>query len=365
VLYVSTLPGAGPVAHLRNLVPAVVAAGAGVEVVCANDALRREFEALGARAHALPLRHKLDLAAARRVWPLLEGVDVVHTHDRRAGLLVRPPARARGARVVHTYHGLPEELAMRVGREEAPDWPGASPARAAWLRHGYLRLEAALARLGVVVVPSRALARFLASHGLPEGRIRVIPSGVDVRRHEPGARHEPLEAATAAVLYFHKGVDVLLEACARVAAPLRLHVFGDGELRGALEERARRLEVDAVFHGTVADLRSRLPNFDVFVLPSRGENLPIVLLEAMAAAVPVVATRVGGVPELVEDGSSGLLAEPDDPEALAGALERLAGNEELRLALGRGGAARVAEAFSTAEMGRRTVALYEELREAA
>ena len=95
--------------------------------------------------------------------------------------------------------------------------------------------------------------------------------------------------------------------------------------------------------------------------PSRAENLPIAILEAMACAVPVVATRVGGVPELVVDGSTGMLVEANDPHALAGAISRIDGDEELRRKLGAAGALRAAERFSADETARLMVALYERL----
>ncbi len=96
------------------------------------------------------------------------------------------------------------------------------------------------------------------------------------------------------------------------------------------------------------------------MLPSRGENLPVAILEAMAVALPVVATRVGGVPEVVRDGESGLLVEPEDVEGLAAALARLAEGEE-RERLGRAAAARIAEHFEAGLVARQMVALYREL----
>jgi glycosyltransferase involved in cell wall biosynthesis len=361
VVYVCTVPSAGPVAHLLTLAPAVAAEGVSVRVVCAREQLREAFEDRGVPAAVAPVRHKFDVQSVRRLLPLLRDADLVHTHDRRAGLLVRPPARARGMHVVHTYHGLPEELAIRVGRSDDAWWPGMTRARMAWLRYGYLGIEAALARLGTTVVPSHAMARYLIENGLPAERIRVIHNAIDVRRTEPDPSHEPFVLGTAAVLLYRKGIDVLIDACARLTSPVRLEIFGGGELQERLSAQAERLGVAAVFHGEVADVRERLMELDAFVLPARGENFPIALLEAMAAAVPVVATRVGGVPELVEDGVSGLLVPPDRPDALAQAIDRLAGDEGLRVALGRAGARRVTESFDAADAGRRMVRLYAEL----
>jgi glycosyltransferase involved in cell wall biosynthesis len=359
IVYVSTLPGAGPVTHLRELAPAVAARGHDVRVLCADEDVAASFTRLGVDAIATPLSHKLDVRGLLRLRPDLREAELVHTHDRRAGLLARVLGRALGAASVHTFHGLPHEIAPLVGRPDA-SLPGVSRTRRAWLLHGNLRIESALARLGLVIVPSHAVAGFLAEHGLPERRLRVVPNGVTVEPAEPAPRREPLAVGTAGVLEQRKGVDVLLEAAARLEAPVRVEVFGDGPLAAELPALAARLGVDARFHGEVPNARERFGELDVFVLASRDENLPMAALEAMAAAVPVVATRVGGVPELLRDGENGLLVEPDRVEELARALDRLAADEELRVRLAREGACTVRERFSTEAMADATVAVYEE-----
>jgi glycosyltransferase involved in cell wall biosynthesis len=359
VVFVTTEPRAGPVGHLRTLVPAVQEAGVEARVVCADPEGAARFLRDGIPAVAAPVTSKRDVVGAARIWPLLRGADVVHTHDRRAGLLVRPVARMMGAAAVHTYHGLPHEIAGLAGNAGSPLHPGTSRARAAWLLEGYLRLEGLLARFGTVVVPSHAVAEFLVEHGLPASRAHVVPNGIDVRFREPARPHDPPVVGTAAVLQYRKRVDVLLDACATGARTMRVEIFGDGPLRVELEEQARRLGLDATFHGDVPDLRDRLRELDLFVLPSRDENLPMALLEAMAAAVPVVATRVGGVPELIEDGVSGRVVSPERVEPLATAIAELLGDPERRLSLARAGATRVAERFAIADVGRRMVRVYE------
>jgi glycosyltransferase involved in cell wall biosynthesis len=360
VVYVTTEPKAGPVGHLRTLLPAVRDAGVEARVVCADEEGAERFRRAGVSAVALPVTSKRDVLGAARIWPHLRGADVVHTHDRRAGLLVRPVARMLGAAAVHTYHGLPHEIAGLAGNPGSPLHPGTSRARAVWLMRGYLPMEGLLSRFGTVVVPSHAVAGFLVEHGVPSSRVHVVPNGIDVRFREPAEPHDPPVVGTAAVLQFRKRVDVLLDACASAGRPLRVEIFGDGPLRGELEAQASRLGLDATFHGDVPDLRDRLRELDLFVLPSRDENLPMALLEAMAAAVPVVATRVGGVPELVEDGVSGRIVEPERVQPLAEAIGELLDDPERRLSLGRAGATRVAERFSIADVGRRMVRVYEQ-----
>ena len=289
----------------------------------------------------------------------------MHTHDRRAGLFGRVAGRLRGARVLHTLHGMPEEIAARIGRPDAPDPPGVSRGRLAWLEHGHLPLEAGLTRLGHVVSPSQAMADFLLAHGFSPRLLHVIPLGV-----EPGPVRAPREqgalvAGVAANLEFWKGIDLLIEAARLVDAPVRLEIFGAGSLRETLERQADAAGVDARFHGLVADLRTRLPQLDVLVQPSRADNLPLSILEAMAAGLPVIGTRVGGIPELVVDGVTGFVVEPESPRALANALEQLAASPERLEELGGNGAERVTEHFSSEDVARRMVALYEELCESS
>jgi glycosyltransferase involved in cell wall biosynthesis len=362
VVYVSTIERGGPLTHLRQLVPRVAAEGIDVRVLCGSEPIAESFRALDVAAESVPVGHKLDVAGAAAFLPRLEGADVVHTHDRRAGLFGRLAGRLRRARVVHTLHGMPEEIAARIGWDGAPDPPGVSRARIAWLLHGYLRIEAALTRLGHVVAPSQAMADFLLAHGFPAGLVHVIPYGVEsAQANGRPAQRDALVAGVAANLEYWKGIDVLLEAARQVRAPLRLEIYGVGALRAELERQAEETGVDARFHGFVGDMREPFAGLDVLVQPSRADNLPLAILEAMAAGLPVVGTRVGGIPELVADGETGLVVEPEDPGALAAALETLASSPERRLELGRRGRARIAEHFSAEACARRTVALYREL----
>jgi glycosyltransferase involved in cell wall biosynthesis len=363
VVYASSIDRFGPLSHLRDLAPAVAREGADVRVLCLNEEVAGSFEALGVEAAVVPLRTKLDLRGAAQVWKHLAGADVVHTHDARTGLLVRPQAPLRGVRSVHTYHGLPDELAMQVAPANgSPPEPARTPGGwLAGLGKGHVPAEGLLSRLGAVVAPSRAIAGFIAAHGVPPRRIHVIPYGIDVQRAEPESTGDPPVVGVSAILTYRKGIDVLLESCARIELPMRLEIYGDGPLRGELESQAERLGVGAEFHGFHDDLRERLRGFDVFVLPTRGDNLPVSILEAMAQALPVVSTRVGGVPELVEHGVTGLLVEPDDPEGLAGALTTLLADPALRASCGRAAAAKARAEFDNTVVARRMLDLYRRL----
>jgi glycosyltransferase involved in cell wall biosynthesis len=353
VIYVSSIARGGPLSHLLDLAPYVAEAGADVTVLCSSEDVARVFRRAGVQARATPLRHMLDLVGGARVHRELRGADIVHTHDRRAGLLARPAARLRGAVAVHTLHGLPEGFESYVGRDDLR-----LPAGPARLR---LAAEAALSRLGTTVTPSAAMARILIRNGFPRQRLRVIPHGIVVRRPEPPPPRSPVVVGTAANLERFKGVDVLIDACGQIGSPVVLEVFGDGSLRTELERQAARCGVDARFHGWVPNLRRRLEDIDIFVLPTRGDNLPMSILEAMALALPVVSTRVGGVPELVADGETGILVSPGDPRELGAAIARLVADPDLRAAFGRAGAQRVAECFDVRKVAGQLIELYREL----
>src|SRR3954469_22431005 len=155
VVYISTIERGGPLTHLRQLVPRVAAEGVAVSVVCARERVAETFRALDVQVEVVPIADKVDVRGAKALLPLVAEADLVHTHDRRAGLYGRLAGRLRGSRVLHTLHGMPEEIAARIGRPDAPDPPGVSRGRLAWLEHGYLPLEATLTRLGHVVAPSQ------------------------------------------------------------------------------------------------------------------------------------------------------------------------------------------------------------------
>ena len=358
VVYACTLEAGGPLTHLLDLAPAVARTGVDVTVICASEGLARAFRERDVAAVPIPLRSPLDLPRAQRVRAQLRDADVVHTHDRRAGLLVRPPAGLGGAAVVHTLHGVPDRLSPSVVAADR-EVPGSDDAGLA--DRARLRAEALLGRIGVTVVPSHALARYLAARGFAPGRLRVIPNAVTVRRQRPRETGQIAVVGTAALLEPRKGIDLLVDACAGANAELSLEVFGDGSRRRELEARAHRAGVTARFHGHVENASARFGELDLFVLPSWAENLPMAILEAMAWALPVVATRVGGVPEAVVDGTTGMLVEAGDRDGLAAAIGTLARDPALRARLGTAGAARIAAEFDSATVAARMVGLYEEL----
>jgi glycosyltransferase involved in cell wall biosynthesis len=189
-------------------------------------------------------------------------------------------------------------------------------------------------------------------------KLHVVHCGVSPELFSP-ARHEGRGKRLLFVgrLAAVKGLPVLLDAFARLAKDrpeLKLMLAGDGPDRAKLEAQAKELgvagRIEFLGYQSQAQVRQLLQNTDVFVMASFAEGVPVVLMEAMAAGVPVVATRVAGVPELVEDGVSGYLVPPAEPGALADNVAALLDDAELRNRLGAAGRAKVEREFNiTAE----------------
>jgi glycosyltransferase involved in cell wall biosynthesis len=232
--------------------------------------------------------------------------------------------------------------------------------------HGWNRVvKRALVR-GVdahVAVGVRAAREVERQAGLPSGSIRTIESAV--REFAPArngdARTRP-RIGTTARLDRQKGLDVLLRALP-LLPDVELEIVGDGPERERLMALARETGVAerVDFAGWSDSARDRLGHWDVFVLPSRFEGLPLAILDAMLAELPVVATDVGSIGEAVLDGETGLLVPPEDPRALAAAVHRVLADRELAARLGRDARVLALQRFTARAAARRYEALYAEL----
>jgi glycosyltransferase involved in cell wall biosynthesis len=276
--------------------------------------------------------------------------DVIHAHSFLSALPALALGQAFAKPVVYTEHWtvfVPENP-MRLS----------VPMRVA----ARLALEAA----DIVLPVSADLARALTELA-PGANIRVVPNVVDGRIFRPGEPRDRFgrRLLTAGLLDTdRKGLDILLEALTLLNRRdgLRLDVVGDGSLRAQYEALTDRLELSehVQFHGlrSKAELAALMQEADLFVLGSRYENNPCVVIEAMATGLPVVATRVGGVPELVNE-TSGELANPLDPRDLARAIEAALTRLET---FDRGNiASRARDEFGTEPVGRTFADVYTRL----
>lgn len=325
---------------------------AGLDVLLALDPAGRlaaRAAAAGIRTAPLPVRNHLDLRAGWRLRRLVRGADVVHFHTARA-------------------HAL------------APWTSGLGLRRVVTRRMDYVPRGGIAARLlyergvDVVIAISESVRHALVAAGIDDQRIVVVPSGVDLARvaAAPGCRRREraaLGVAEDAVLVLglgalerRKGFDVLVAAAQLARLPLRVVLAGAGREQAALARQAEAAGVDLARVGFREAVGPLLAAADVVAVPSRAEGLGVTALEAMAAERAVVASRVGGLAEVVRDGETGLLVPPEDPAALADALSRLAGDAALRARLGAAAAAAVRARYSLDAMAAATLACYEDAR---
>lgn len=301
-------------------------------------------EAPGTTRALKPLWHLVDLwnpVAYARVRALLarRPVDVVHTHN-LAGLspAVWRAARAAGRRLVHTPHdyALTCVRAMRMRRSGRLC---VRPCAACGLRARWLaRLSAGV---DAVAAPSRfVLDRHRELGFFPRASARVVRWGLPaLPEPRPAPERElPVRFLFVGQVRPHKGIGVLLEAFRRLrSAEVRLEIAGDGDLAAACRAAAAA-DPRITVHGFVGEARRAelYRTGHVAVLPSTWwEVAPLAITEAMAHGLPVIGARTGGIPELVEDGVTGVLVEPGDAGALAERMEALAGDEALRRRLSR------------------------------
>ncbi len=200
-------------------------------------------------------------------------------------------------------------------------------------------------------------------------KLRVVHCGADLSRYPlaPPRRGPGFVVLCVARLAAQKGLDVLLSAVKLLAdggTDVQLVLVGDGPMRDRLTRRAERLGIKGrvVLEGAVGqdEMAAYYAGADVFCLPSFAEGVPVVLMEAMASGRAVVATRVAGVPELVEDGVSGLLVAPGNAEELAAALQRLASSPEERESMGRAGRRKVVDEFDAEKCAAQLAQLFRE-----
>jgi glycosyltransferase involved in cell wall biosynthesis len=314
VALVTSLARGGPLEVALMSAGSLAATGVDVRAVCVDQAIAARFAERGATPHVVELRRPPDPRGVRALRRAVGEVDVIHSHDRRSGFWIRALPRPAGrAAPVHTIHGLPDAYLP----------PPAGPSRPGPLaRARYHLLEGALARRSKLITPSNAIAAALVARlGIPAGRLSVVPNAIDPATPCDGP-HDAI--GTLSVLEPVKGIDVFLRAAAVVCRDRpaqRVVVFGDGSAGPALRASARGLGLDVEFAGMVP-APAALARLAVLAIPSHLENQPMALLEAMAAGVPVVASRVGGIAEAAPAGTAALVP-PADPTVLAAAICRL------------------------------------------
>jgi glycosyltransferase involved in cell wall biosynthesis len=336
----------------RNL----AAGGAEVHLTCRHGApLSQEFAGTPVRLHALRVGGELNpiaaLLIARRIRETHPELIAAHeAHGLGLAILARALA---GARVPLVYH---RRVDAPLGAGLASRWKLRAP--------------------GLYICVSGAVAAVVARAGIAAERIRIVTDGVRPIERVPGAPasvraelgldRDALIIGTIGSLTGHKDHATLIAAFARVVAGMpRAHlvVVGSGCLQECLRQQAAALSIAPSTHflGERRDTGRLLSAMDLFVLPSRTEGLGSTILDAFSLEVPVVATRAGGIPDLVEDGGTGRLADVGHPEALAATITRVFEDPAASRAMAVRARARFLAQFTDRAMTDRTVACYREL----
>ncbi len=272
-------------------------------------------------------------------------VQIVHTHDSGAMIYGVLAARLAGAQaIIHTRHSQP------LGATTRQDWTFAAFTR--WIDW--------------VVSDSEEGVQSSLREGVPAERIRWIPNGIDVTRFSQAGPLGNGPAVLVADLIPEDDIPNLLEAVVQVVArepSFQLQIVGDGpclpEARQTIEQRGLGEQVQLL--GARHDVPELLRNASLFVLPSRTEGMSLAILEAMASGLPVVATRVGGNVEVVEDGQTGWLVPASDPVQLAEAILQVWGDRDLAQRFGEAGRERAHRHFEATHMVRQYEAMYLEV----
>jgi len=326
-----------------------------------------------------PMEPVLILTGRRGTGALLENLDrrvtVLHVHCRLrrmpqdvmrlAGVL-----RERRIQVVHSHMfgaSLFAALAARTARVPVflTSEHGLNPWKRVWHRWIERHLISRYARARICV--SQDIRKVRASaDGIPDSQLRLIPNGTCVGEAGEERMHPVPRLLAVGRLIEAKDYPTLISAARllrEAGVEFELNVAGDGPLRASLEQSSRMAGVDGCVHwlGSRRDVEALMRSSDVFVMSSMREGQPMVLLEAMAAARPIVATAVGGIPGTVAGDREALLVPPRDPKALAAAVRRLIEDPELARTLGANARRRAVQEFSIEAIARAHLNLYQSL----
>lgn len=354
LLVVDSLETGGAERHVADLATSLASRGYEVTVACSvGGTFASSLERMGVAVRPLArtlVKRRLSVGFARALRRLLraEPFDLVHAHVYASAGAAALATLGTGVPLVVTEH---TEGAWKQRRH----------------RHAS---RFVYRRANVVIAVSAAIRDLLAErYGVPAGKLACVPPGVaPLPARRPSKRattagRDGVLVGRVARLQPEKAVDVFLEAAARVAAAVphaRFLVVGDGPARDELEALAAALGIDhrVDFLGAIDDARDLIADLDVLVVSSRSEGSPLVALEAMQAGVPVVASAIGGIPDQIEHGRSGLLVSPDAPDELAAAMVELLADPVRARALGEAGRRRALALFSYPEMVARIDRIY-------
>lgn len=268
------------------------------------ETIRQHAAAQGCELHTIAERGALDVRTFHRMLKLCRELDVTvwHGHDYKSNLMGLALRRLHPMRLVTTAHGWTHETART---------------------RLYYRIDNhCLPRYEQVVAVSPLLEKHCRKLGIKANKLTYIPNGIELDQYTPAPReaHDTFDIGVVGRLSVEKGVDRAIDTVATLVRKypnVRLHLIGDGPQRAALEHRANELSLarHVTFHGWQKQTIPFYNRMDMLLLPSHTEGLPNAVLEAMAMNVPVAATDVGGVSDLLNDGQCGVMLQPTEPQA--------------------------------------------------
>lgn len=310
----------------------------------------------------LPMRARWDIRPAWRIARLVrrDGYRLLHAHTPRTAMLARIAARLTGVPWVYHVHSP-------TRRDSDRRWQN-------WANNLVERWSAR--RADRLICVSASLGGHMREAGYSDEQLRVVPNGVPQWNTVPDRRPPSTSWTLGTVALFRprKGTEVLIQATARLVQqrlPVRLRLVGPfetPEYERHIKTLARDCDVDESIDWVdfTNDVNRELSTTDIFVMPSLfGEGLPMVILEAMAAGVPVVGTDVEGIPEAIRHGHDGLIARPNDPDDLARAIGDIVRGDVDWMHLRTNALARHAERFSDKAMAAGVAGVYDEILSAA
>ena len=367
ILLVVESSGAGTGRHVLDLADGLVARGCAVHLIYSTTRMDQRFkdrleELKGVASLAVQMRtgpHPSDFGVIKSVRRYLKAhgsFDVIHGHSSKGGAIARLAAMGTGTAAFYTLHGL---IMMDPGLSRIKRW-------------FYLAIELGLSlRTSGIIAVSPEEARAAVGIGLGKSRVFTIPNGVGpaeltarrAARDALGLGDEAMVIGFVGRIVDQKAPRVLVEAFAATAAVVpgvHLVMVGDGPLLEPMRELGRILKVADKIHWLgERDAREVFAAFDIFALSSRKEGLPYVVLEAMAAGLPIVATVSAGVEILIEPGVNGISVPTDDIKAFTAALVKLASEAALVLRYGEASLKKASD-FTIEAMVDRTLAVYQE-----
>ena len=360
ILFLSThLNTGGITSYLFTLAKGLIKRGHSVHIISSGGNMEKEFLSAGVRIMNLNIRTKseLDPRIYFALKPLKQyikenHIDIVHAQTRITQVMGSLLKKSTGRPFISTGHGY---FKARLSRKWVPCWGDA------------------------VIAISSAVERHLADDfGVEKQKIHLIESGIDLAEFAPidetvRAEHrnrfnlgKEFIVGMIARLSDVKGPDILVEAMHGVLKHIpnaKLLLVGEGRMEGELRSMVKRLKLDehVRFFSIVNQTREMLSLFDIFAMPSRQEGLGLSIMEAQATGLPVVATRVGGIPSLIENGKTGILIEPENSGALTEAIIKLFEDKDRLGTIGIAGRKFIQQNYSSDTMVDKTAKLYKSL----